>query len=165
MESNKTQYHHVIDCCCIYSDDIQRYSFYYQNKQPICSYSSHNCTYILGGDYNSFNPKIKTFYSSFQKEITMRSRTPKRFKQKQTEHVQADTRNCKACWKCVDACPKEVIDKVVFLWHKHIAIQDVENCTGCRKCIKTCPYGVFVETNKSHLKDDELYIINGLFEC
>jgi len=36
-----------------------------------------------------------------------KGRTPKRFEQKQTEYVKANTRNCKACWKCVNACPKE----------------------------------------------------------
>ena len=62
-----------------------------------------------------------------------------------TGQVWANTHNCKACWACVDACPKQVIGKTGFLWHKHIIFKEPENCIGCKKCIKTCPYGVFSE--------------------
>lgn len=62
-----------------------------------------------------------------------------------TAYVWINPRKCKACWKCLDACPKQVIGKVNFLWHKHIVIKNSENCLGCNKCIKTCPYGVFSE--------------------
>lgn len=41
-----------------------------------------------------------------------------------TKYVWANHRKCEACWKCIDACPKQVIGKVVFLWHKHIVIKD-----------------------------------------
>jgi len=77
-----------------------------------------------------------------------RGRKPKRLKKKHTDYVQANIRNCKACWKCINACPKQVIGKISFLWHKHIVIQSSENCTGCKKCIKICPHGVLVETKK-----------------
>ena len=60
-----------------------------------------------------------------------------------TKHVWAIPRACVACWKFVDACPKQVIGKVGFLWHKHIVFKDSDNCTGCKKCIQTCPQGVF----------------------
>ena len=63
-----------------------------------------------------------------------------------TGYVWANTHNCKACWECVNACPKQVIGKVSFLWHKHIVFKNSENCTGCKKCVKVCPYGVFVFT-------------------
>ena len=62
-----------------------------------------------------------------------------------TGYVWANTHNCKACWECVNACPKQVIGKVSFLWHKHIVFKNSENCTGCKKCIKICPYEVFSE--------------------
>jgi len=78
----------------------------------------------------------------------MRDRESKRLKKKHTGYVQVNTRNCKACWKCINACPKQVIGKVGFLWHKHIAILNNEKCIGCGKCIKTCPYGVFVDIRK-----------------
>jgi NAD-dependent dihydropyrimidine dehydrogenase PreA subunit len=31
-----------------------------------------------------------------------------------TAHVWANPRNCIACWKCIDTCPKQVIGKVGF---------------------------------------------------
>lgn len=68
---------------------------------------------------------------------------PGGLKKTQTPYVTTDLHKCKACWKCVVACPKQVIGKVVFLWHKHIVFKDSDNCSGCQKCIKVCPYGVF----------------------
>ncbi|MDR2904682.1 MAG: 4Fe-4S binding protein [Helicobacteraceae bacterium] len=62
--------------------------------------------------------------------------------------ILTNTKNCKACWECINVCPKQVIGKVSFLWHKHIIIRNGANCIGCKKCIQICPYGVFVETNK-----------------
>ncbi|MDR3268002.1 MAG: ferredoxin family protein [Tannerella sp.] len=66
-----------------------------------------------------------------------------RLKRIHTAHVWINPRKCVACWKCVDACPKQVIGKVGFLWHKHIVIRNPENCSGCKACLKTCPHGVF----------------------
>jgi len=66
-----------------------------------------------------------------------------RVKKVYTGYIWANTQNCKACWKCVNACPKQAIEKVSFLWHKHIVFKNSENCNGCKKCIKVCPYGVF----------------------
>lgn len=62
-----------------------------------------------------------------------------------TEHIWANHLECTACWKCVKTCPKQVIGKVGFLWHKHIIIKNAENCIGCKKCIEVCPHGVFSE--------------------
>ncbi|MDR3194397.1 MAG: 4Fe-4S binding protein [Tannerella sp.] len=62
-----------------------------------------------------------------------------------TAHVWINPRRCAACWKCVDACPEQVIGKVGFLWHRHVVIRNPERCSGCRKCMKTCPHGVFHE--------------------
>lgn len=50
--------------------------------------------------------------------------------------------NCIACWKCVEACPRQAIRKVSFLWHKH-AVLTYHNCIGCNLCVKTCPKGCF----------------------
>lgn len=62
-----------------------------------------------------------------------------------TPYVWANPRKCKACDKCIAACPEQVIGKVGFLWHKHILFRGQEKCSGCKKCIKVCPYGVFSE--------------------
>ncbi|MCC8173300.1 MAG: 4Fe-4S binding protein [Odoribacter sp.] len=60
-----------------------------------------------------------------------------------TSYVWADPRKCAACWKCIETCPKQVIGKVKFLWHKHIILVNSSDCIGCKKCINTCPHGVF----------------------
>lgn len=60
-----------------------------------------------------------------------------------TNYVAMNPSHCVACWKCMDQCPKNVIGKVGFLWHKHVAFQDADACIGCKKCIKTCPNDVF----------------------
>ena len=60
-----------------------------------------------------------------------------------TPFVKTDTRHCIACWKCVDACPKQVIGKIRVLWHKHIVIGNGDACVGCLKCVRTCPRKVF----------------------
>ena len=61
----------------------------------------------------------------------------------QTKFVVMNPSHCVACWECVKQCPKNVIGKVGFLWHKHAAFQDADACIGCKKCLKTCPHGVF----------------------
>lgn len=60
-----------------------------------------------------------------------------------TKYVAMNPSHCVAYWECVEQCPKNVIGKVGFLWHKHAAFQDADACIGCKKCIKACPHGVF----------------------
>lgn len=52
------------------------------------------------------------------------------------------SRNCTACWACVDACPQKAIGKVKVLWHRHAVIHRAK-CIGCMKCVATCPNGCF----------------------
>ncbi|MGV8134020.1 MAG: DUF362 domain-containing protein [Mangrovibacterium sp.] len=59
----------------------------------------------------------------------------------QSRYICMNTRNCKACWKCLRACPSGVIGKVDFLGHHHALIRKPERCTGCLKCTKTCTFG------------------------
>ena len=40
-----------------------------------------------------------------------------------TPYIWVNPRACAACWKCIDNCPRDVIGKVGFLWHKHIVIR------------------------------------------
>lgn len=68
-----------------------------------------------------------------------------------TKYVTANPRRCVACWECVEKCPKHVIGKVGFLWHRHVAFKDTEACIGCNKCIKTCPHGVCVKSGETPL--------------
>ena len=49
-----------------------------------------------------------------------------------TPYIWVNPRACAACWKCIDNCPRDVIGKVGFLWHKHIVIRNADNCIGCK---------------------------------
>jgi 2-oxoglutarate ferredoxin oxidoreductase subunit delta len=69
-----------------------------------------------------------------------------------TAYIWTNHQNCIACWKCIDICPKRVIGKVDFPWHKHIVLKNVKNCIGCKECIKVCPKGVFTEEMPNLLK-------------
>ena len=75
----------------------------------------------------------------------MKNRLTEKLKKVHTGHVWANTRRCKACWVCINACPKQVIGKVGSLWHRHVVFKNSEDCIGCKKCVQTCPYGVFSE--------------------
>lgn len=68
-----------------------------------------------------------------------------------TKYVAMNPRRCVACWKCVEECPKGVIGKVGFLWHKHVVFKDVEACVGCNRCVRTCPNGVFFKADETLL--------------
>lgn len=58
-----------------------------------------------------------------------------------TEYVRLDSKECKACWKCIEACPDGVFGKINILVHKHAKVVNRARCTGCRKCVKACEYG------------------------
>ena len=62
-------------------------------------------------------------------------------KSAENQYIQLDTKNCKACWKCVEKCPKKVIGKVNIFIHKHARIVNSKECIGCLKCVKICEQG------------------------
>jgi uncharacterized Fe-S center protein len=62
-------------------------------------------------------------------------------RQPQNAFVQLDTHKCQACWQCVHACRKNVLGKIVVLWHKHAVIRKGEDCVGCFKCVEVCHPG------------------------
>lgn len=70
----------------------------------------------------------------------------------QTAFVCLDTRKCQACWKCIAACPEQVIGKVDLPWHKHALVNQSNRCSGCLKCVKVCEFGAFQKTTKEHGK-------------
>lgn len=59
----------------------------------------------------------------------------------ETAYVQLDTSKCTACFKCVEACSKNVIGKINILIHKHAIIRNGGECTGCGRCVKVCDAG------------------------
>ncbi|MCE1164277.1 MAG: FeS-binding protein [Bacteroidetes bacterium] len=60
-----------------------------------------------------------------------------------TEFVKLNTEKCKACWKCIEVCAKNVIGRINFPWHKHAKINNPENCSGCLKCLKICEFSAY----------------------
>lgn len=72
---------------------------------------------------------------------------------KETNFISINPRNCIACWDCIEACPKQVIGKVQFLWHKHIVIKNANACIGCKRCIKACNQLV-ISDSKSNNKSN-----------
>ena len=57
-----------------------------------------------------------------------------------TKYIQLNTRKCKACWKCLDICSNNVIDRINLPFHKHARIINSINCKGCLKCFNVCEY-------------------------
>ena len=55
-----------------------------------------------------------------------------------TKFIRLNRRACKACWKCVEACPNGVIGRINVIFHKHSKIKYADKCKGCQKCVKAC---------------------------
>jgi 2-oxoglutarate ferredoxin oxidoreductase subunit delta len=63
--------------------------------------------------------------------------------------VLLDAGQCKACWKCLDVCPQQIIGKINIIVHKHAVMRKKEQCISCLKCVDICSYGAFsVENNQ-----------------
>jgi ferredoxin len=58
-----------------------------------------------------------------------------------TAFIGMDTSRCKACWKCIEACPKGIIARINIPFHKHARFLSTEECEGCLKCVKACANG------------------------
>ncbi len=49
---------------------------------------------------------------------------------------------CKACYLCVDACPKKVLAQdtaVNVLGYYPVKVNKEEDCIGCAMCARVCP--------------------------
>ena len=56
----------------------------------------------------------------------------------ETHYIRLDTSRCQACWACVQVCPRRVLGKVDFRFHRHAHIDQAKNCRGCLRCLKAC---------------------------
>ncbi len=61
--------------------------------------------------------------------------------QRETKYVRLDTGLCQACWKCLEACPLQVLGKIDMRWHRHTRIRNADACNGCKKCVRACDSG------------------------
>ena len=62
-----------------------------------------------------------------------------------TAFVRLNSYVCTACWKCMEVCPNDVIDKSFLfvadtLVHQQVLMYDAGVCTGCMKCIQVCEF-------------------------
>ncbi|OFX69668.1 MAG: hypothetical protein A2X12_01125 [Bacteroidetes bacterium GWE2_29_8] len=62
-----------------------------------------------------------------------------------TDFISLNTKNCKACWKCISNCPEKIITKIVFFNHRHISLKDPNKCIGCFTCIKVCKFETIIK--------------------
>jgi ferredoxin len=62
-----------------------------------------------------------------------------------TAFVWVNPRNCNACGRCLDACPKQVLGVDGFFWHRHVVLENPDACNGCKNCLHVCPRKVFSE--------------------
>ena len=69
----------------------------------------------------------------------------------QTAHIQLDPQKYQACWKCVEACPRHVLDKIDLPFHKHAKIINPDACIGCKKCVKACEYNAMTAIERPEL--------------
>lgn len=69
-------------------------------------------------------------------------------KHTKTAFVLLDAKECRACWKCLEVCTKNVIGRINLPWHKHIRFLNGSVCIGCMKCVKICKTGAITMLNK-----------------
>lgn len=59
--------------------------------------------------------------------------------------VEIDQKNCDLCKKCVEACPKNILE----IKNNKLVVSDIEKCTVCKSCTEIC------EKNAITVKGDE----------
>jgi NAD-dependent dihydropyrimidine dehydrogenase PreA subunit len=57
----------------------------------------------------------------------------------ETKFIRINEHRCRACWKCIEACPQKVLGSINVFFHRHVRIDNSELCKGCQKCVKVCP--------------------------
>ena len=68
-------------------------------------------------------------------------------------HIKIDKKRCKACYLCMEVCPKKLIKKGAeanLLGHfPVIFVDDEKQCIACGMCAMRCPDMAIVEVNKN----------------
>ncbi len=64
--------------------------------------------------------------------------------------IELNSRQCRACWKCVTECPQGVLHKVDFLWHRHAVVRRGDDCTGCLRCVRACDSNAITRCGDRH---------------
>lgn len=68
-------------------------------------------------------------------------------------HIKIDKKRCKACYLCIEVCPKKLIKKgseANSLGHFPVIFEDPENqCIACAMCATRCPDMAITEVVKS----------------
>ena len=57
-----------------------------------------------------------------------------------TRYIHLLPRQCQGCWKCVDACPEDIIVRIDRTRRHHVHVRNAAACTGCKKCVRSCEY-------------------------
>ena len=54
--------------------------------------------------------------------------------------VKVEKEKCDACWKCMDVCPNDSLEKVTEDGKEHISVKE-DNCIDCFLCVEECKTG------------------------
>ena len=68
--------------------------------------------------------------------------------------IEVDVNRCKACYLCVNACPKKCLGKSTVISKKGYfpaEMQRPQDCIGCKMCLKVgCP-AIMIKEKKAHI--------------
>jgi NAD-dependent dihydropyrimidine dehydrogenase PreA subunit len=70
-----------------------------------------------------------------------------------TQFIQFNSKNCHACWKCIDNCPNYVLGKINILGHRHARIENPGDCTGCFTCVDMCEFNALSKITSTTKKN------------
>ncbi|NQU43794.1 4Fe-4S binding protein [bacterium] len=72
--------------------------------------------------------------------------------------VELEFQLCKGCGRCVQACPKGVLemsDHVNSMGYRTASIRDLSVCTGCGMCYYACPEPAGIKVRRRKGKSEK----------